>query len=74
MPADIAPHCGHPCRPSRQRRGLCKTCYRKLGEANCLPPPGAQGRPHVSPLRRWVETLTAGQRVDLFQALTGVEG
>lgn len=68
----VAPICGHT--RSRSRRGLCVNCYRKLDEADCLPPPGEQGRPARHPLLRWVETLTVHQRMDLYRALTGVEG
>lgn len=72
-PRHLAPNCGHYC--TQDRRGLCKRCYQKLGDSGQLPPPNAQGRPPKgSWSRRWVASLTVAQRLDLYRALTGVEG
>ena len=46
--------CGHP-RPFC--RGLCRSCYRKLGEADALPPPMDPGPRRRHPLQRWLGTL-----------------
>lgn len=49
--------CGHPCAVEHQRRDLCKSCYRKLDEADALPPRRTGHRDRRHPLQRWVGTL-----------------
>ena len=55
--------CGHLA--ATTYRGLCRSCYRKLGEADALPPPREQGRPRVHPLRRWLGTLDTALLIQL---------
>lgn len=48
-----AASCGH---TGVFRRDLCRSCYRKLWEADLLPPL-APGPTPVHPLRRWLASL-----------------
>ncbi len=61
----LAPACGHPCPVERQRRDLCASCYRKLDEADALPPRRTEHRDRVHPLRRWLATLSTAQLIQL---------
>ena len=61
----VAPACGHPCPVERQRRDLCASCYRKLDEADALPPRRSEHRDRVPPLRRWLATLSNAQLLQL---------
>lgn len=65
--------CVQQCGGRPFRRGLCRSCYRKLRGAGLqLPPPGKRGvAPYalVRRMKRWLATLTADQIAALRGAL-----
>ena len=69
VPAPLAA-CGHP-RPFC--RDLCRSCYRKLGEADALPPPLDPGRKRSHPLRRWLGTLSPALLIQMKAWIAEIE-
>jgi len=62
--------CGH-CEITRAfRRGLCRSCYRKLREAGCPLPPASLPGPEGTPaLERWVRSLPDDVRREIAALL-----
>lgn len=72
-PARVRGICGHCDLAPRFRRGLCRSCYRKLSEAGCPLPPARPTRvPDPTPaLERWVRTLSDETRRQIAALLMG---
>lgn len=62
--------CGHTARRSDLRRGLCRVCYRKLAEHDCLPPRGSRWDSYDA-LAVWARGLPAETRARILAALAG---
>jgi len=60
--------CGHTARRADLRRGLCRTCYRKLWEHDCLPPRGSRWDGYDA-LAEWARALPAETRARILAAL-----
>ncbi len=60
--------CGHTARRSDLRRGLCRVCYRKLAEHDCLPPRGSRWDSYDA-LAVWARGLPAETRARILAAL-----
>ncbi len=64
--------CGHMVAPTETRRGLCRTCYRKLsGEGLPLPPTRSRWDDHDA-LAAWARALPERTRTQLLAALMEV--
>lgn len=64
--------CGHTVPPSETRRGLCRTCYRKLSsEGLPLPPTRSRWDDHDA-LAVWARALPEATRAQLLAALMEV--
>lgn len=64
--------CGHTVAPTDTRRGLCRTCYRKLsGEGLPLPPTRSRWDDHDG-LAAWARALPERTRAQLLAALMEV--
>lgn len=77
MPAESAElvlaTCGHSVPSTETRRGLCRTCYRKLLDQGCpLPPRGSRWDDYDS-LGAWARALPEDTRRRLLAALTEVK-
>jgi len=63
--------CGHTARRADLRRGLCRTCYRKLWEHDCLPSRGSRWDSYDA-LAEWARALPAETRARILAALAEV--
>lgn len=62
--------CGHSVPPTDTRRGLCRTCYKKLLAAGCELPPRGSRWDDYDVLAAWVLTLPDAVRARLLTALS----
>lgn len=70
--ARVLATCGHTVLVGETRRGLCRTCYRKLaGEGLPLPPRGSRWDDHDA-LAAWARALPDDARRRLLAALMEV--